>query len=186
LDKAAIGCEPFDFLDGQIGILNREQDRSAQARITVEQFLDGPVVDGRAQNRGHVLVEQRDRAMQDIADRNLRSEPVQRLAAQRRDVTAGKPRFRTPVGSAARRRIGRIAGEGERISVDVTIEKLIVPVFREVGQQRGGRRHRWMDVAIDRAGRNFHGGVMLNWRSGVNGGKIDADIPGSRCRPIPP
>ena len=68
LHKTAIGRESLDLPQRQRRIMRGQKNRRPQARLAVEQFLRGPVVHGCAQRRRHVLVEQRDRAMQHIAD----------------------------------------------------------------------------------------------------------------------
>ena len=91
LDEAGVTGEPFDLGHGEIRVLHREQDRAAQPRVAVEQFRRGPVVDRRSERRRHVLVEERDRPMQHVADGEAGAEGIERLALQRRKLLPGGP-----------------------------------------------------------------------------------------------
>ena len=154
LHEALVGREPLDLLHRQLGIVQRQQDRRAQPRLAVEPFLGDVVVDRRDQRRRHVLVEQRDRAVQRVADGEARAEGVERLRAQEVEVAAGRAVLRPPVGPAGQRRVRRIALQMERLLVDVTVDDLVAPVVVEIGQQRRGARHRRVDVAVDGAAGN--------------------------------
>ena len=100
--------------------------------------------------RRHVLVEQRDRAVQRVADREPRAERIERLAADRVEVAARQARGLPPVRARGERRVRRIAREDEGVSVDVAVGELIAPIVVEIGQQRRRRpaspdagRSRW-------------------------------------------
>ena len=151
LDEAAILRHALDLRDRELRIVHRHQDRRAQPRLAVEQFLRDPVVDGGAQRHRHVLVEQRDRAMQHVADGEPAAERIERLAADHVEGAAGQPRRLPPVRPRAERRIRRIARQVEGVFRDMAIDDLIAPVVVEIGQQgrRAGRRR--MKIAVDRA-----------------------------------
>ena len=91
LDEAAVRRHALDLGDRVRGIVHRHQDRRAQPRLAVEQFLPDPVVDGGAERHRHVLVEQRDRAMQHVADGEAGAERIERLAADHVEVPPGAP-----------------------------------------------------------------------------------------------
>ena len=139
------------------GFCDRQQDRSAQPRIAVEQFPRGPVVDRRAQAAAMSSLNSAIAPCStlQIAILTCRTRRAPAGAAPSTSLP-GKPILRPPVRPAAQRRVGRIAHQRERIAVDVAIEELVAPVVGQVRQQRRGRRHRRMDVAINRAGRNLH------------------------------
>ena len=88
LDEAPVGRDPLDLGDASLRVVQRHHDRGAQARLAVEQLLRDPVVHGAAQRGAHVLVEQRDRAMQHVADREARAE---RSSACRRIMSRSPP-----------------------------------------------------------------------------------------------
>ena len=108
LHETAIAGDALDLLHRQRRIVRRHQDRRAQARLPVQQFLRHPVVDRRAQRRRHVLVEQRDRAVQHVADGEARAERIERLAADRVEV-AGRE-GPTPAASPGRAVSGEFGG----------------------------------------------------------------------------
>ena len=114
LHEALVVREPLDLLHRQIGIVQRQQDRGAQPRLAVEPFLGDVVVHRRDQRRRHVLVEQRDRAVQHVADGEARAEGVERVRAQKIEIAAGKAVLR------AASRAGRRAASSADSSADGT------------------------------------------------------------------
>ena len=68
LDETPIRRHSLDLGDRALRIVHRHQDGGAEPRLAVEQLLRDPVVDGGAQRHRHVLVEQRDGAVQHVAD----------------------------------------------------------------------------------------------------------------------
>ena len=88
LHEAAVVRDALDLGDRELRVLRRDQDRGAQPRLLVEEMLARPVVHRRAKRSRHVLVEERDRAMQIVADRVAQAEPVEHVAADHVDPAA--------------------------------------------------------------------------------------------------
>ena len=115
----------------------------------------GPVVHGGAEGGRHVLVEQRDRAMQHVADREREPKDRARCGAGRRDA-GGSAGVGSPVRARGERGRRRIAHQREFQPVDVALDELVAPVVVEMGQELLDRRRCRVDIAVDRVLERFH------------------------------
>ena len=107
LHEAPVGRQPLDLAQRELHVVRRQQDRGAQPRLGVQQLLGHPVVDGRAQGRRHVVVEQRHRAVQRVADGIAEPEAVEHVRADRLQARrAGLPGAGRQSGRADKGEVG--------------------------------------------------------------------------------
>src|SRR6266513_3046378 len=92
LYEALVLGAALDLIDGVFGVLHRQHDGGAQARIAIEPFLGDPIVERAGEGRRHVLAEEETHAIEAIADRNPGAPAVADL---RREL--GCRRGRSPI-----------------------------------------------------------------------------------------
>src|SRR5690606_2801833 len=68
LNKAGVPGADFDLGDGRLPILLRNADRTPQSGITVEPFVDLPVIHGDAQRAAKLLVQRGGSGTQRLQD----------------------------------------------------------------------------------------------------------------------
>ena len=88
LHEIGIAGQPFDLGDREFRILQRHDDRAAKPAIGRQQLLGHPVIERAENGRRHVAVEQRHRAMDDVADGVIGAESIERLAPEHRQVAS--------------------------------------------------------------------------------------------------
>ena len=150
LDEAAVGCQAHDLVHGELGVLRRQYDRGAKARLGVEPLLGDPVVDRPRRRRRQMLVHDLLDAVEAVEDGMALAPAAEELLGHRPRALGGPPVGAAPVRPRGQGRQRRIAPALEPL--DAPDLDHLLPIVVEIGHQRPDARDLRVDVAVDRPG----------------------------------
>ena len=151
LHEAGVVADAVDLPRGQLGELDRHDDRGAQARLGVEPLGHLPVVDRAGEGDRRLRVVQAVDRVEAGEDRQLDPERVEGLLAQQGEARPGRAVGRDAAGPRGHRRVGRVVA-GAR-ALEGRLPDVLHPVGRQVGEERLDARDRVVDVAVDQRAR---------------------------------
>ncbi len=149
LHETWVGRAAVDLVDGPLDALGGDDDRRAQARITIEPLGADPVIDGLGERRAQVLVADQLQGVEAIADGEREVVGIEQRLGGAASVLVGTEFAVLEIGPGRERSVVRI-GDGVK-TVDAADLDGFAPVVVHITGERGDARHARMHVAVDRA-----------------------------------
>ena len=150
LDEARVGGAALDLRDGELHVLQRDHDRSAQALVMGQPLGRDPVVDGAGEGAGHVFAEHQVDAVDAVADRVICAPALENQGLQCAERGIGAACGVTKIRPRRQWCARRIADAVERIRCRAP-PRIRARMGRDMAAARpcralvGGRRSRWRE-----------------------------------------